>query len=326
LDKLSRQVPPWVAGILVCLLLTAFRGPDASAQTSAPSTNSPPNGALISFELIRGHIVVTARANDSRPVSLMLDTGYTINMLSAEVIESLQLKRTGKITIVGIAGEREADVYEGPKFDFAELSYSPRRVSAFESEARPRRRREDGILGSGFFRRFVVEIDHQAKTVRLHEPKSYQYAGQGEVIPLKFRKETPIVEALINIPGRPAIRDRFEIDLGCDGGLCLGHDFVDQHKLIESANETQASSRQGVGGSAKTTFGHLPQLQLGAVTINNPAVNFFVESSPVDRDLAGHIGIQVLREFRVIFDYSRQRMILEKYASAKATDVRSQAR
>src|SRR5437667_3111571 len=64
LDKLSRQVPPWVAGILVCLLLTAFRGPDASAQTSAPSTNSPPNGALISFELIRGHIVVTARAND----------------------------------------------------------------------------------------------------------------------------------------------------------------------------------------------------------------------------------------------------------------------
>ena len=59
LDKLSRQVPPWVAGILVCLLLTAFRGPDASAQTSAPSTNSPPNGALISFELIRGHIVVT---------------------------------------------------------------------------------------------------------------------------------------------------------------------------------------------------------------------------------------------------------------------------
>src|SRR5437870_12461661 len=98
LDKLSKQVSPWLARLVVCLLLPMFRGPDASAQTAAPSTNSPPNGALISFELIRGHIVVTARANDSRPVSLMLDTGYTINMLRAEVIESLELKRTGKIT------------------------------------------------------------------------------------------------------------------------------------------------------------------------------------------------------------------------------------
>jgi hypothetical protein len=32
----------------------------------------------------------------------------------------------------------------------------------------------------------------------------------------------------------------------------------------------------------------------------------------VDRGLAGHIGFGVLKHFKVIFDYSRRQMILEK--------------
>jgi len=32
----------------------------------------------------------------------------------------------------------------------------------------------------------------------------------------------------------------------------------------------------------------------------------------VDDGLAGHVGMEVLRRFRVIFDYSRERMILER--------------
>jgi hypothetical protein len=32
----------------------------------------------------------------------------------------------------------------------------------------------------------------------------------------------------------------------------------------------------------------------------------------VDRGLAGHIGLEALRQFKVIFDYSRRQMILEK--------------
>lgn len=305
---------------MVSALLMALHANPAPAQTNTTSASAPTN-VVVPYELVRGHIVVPARVNESRQVSLMLDTGYTINMLSAEVIESLQLKRAGKITIVGIAGEREADVYQGPTLDFGGITYTSRRVAALDQEARPRRQREDGILGSSFFRRFVIEIDFRAKTVRLHEPKSFRYTGAGEVIPLKFRKETPIVEAVINIPGRPPVHGRYEIDTGCDGGLCLGHDFVEQNKLIESAAQAEASARRGVGGSARTASGRLPQLQIGALTVNNPVANFFQDGSPVDGDLAGHIGIQVLREFRTIFDYSRQRMILEKYASANTTDL-----
>jgi aspartyl protease len=296
----------------------------ARAQTGTNATSVPPASVTVPFDLLRGHIVMSARANGSRTVALMLDTGYTINMLSAEVVESLQLPRAGKITIVGIAGERDAEVFQGPTFDFTGLSYMPRRVATFDTDSRPRRRREDGILGSGFFRRFVVEIDFKAKNVRLHEPNGYQYTGPGEIIPLNLRRDTPSVDAFIQLPDRPPITGRFEIDLGCDGGLCLGHEFVERHKLIEAASETESSSRRGVGGSARTASGHLPQLKLGGLTINQPPANFFLEGSPVDGDRAGHIGIQVLREFRVVLDYSRRRMILATYATARGVEPATQ--
>jgi hypothetical protein len=135
------------------------------------------------------------------------------------------------------------------------------------------------------------------------------------VIPLKFHTTTPVVEAAITTPDGSTVKARFEIDTGCSGALCLGHDFVQENKLIATEDATRNGVRQGVGGDVKTRMGRLPQLQLGTFKIDKPVANFFLEGSPVDADFAGHIGMQVLREFKVIFDYSRQRMILEPYRS-----------
>jgi hypothetical protein len=53
-------------------------------------------------------------------------------------------------------------------------------------------------------------------------------------------------------------------------------------------------------------------LQLGATKIEKADTDFFLEGSPVDEGLAGHIGIGILNRFKVTFDYSRRQMILEK--------------
>jgi hypothetical protein len=241
----------------------------------------------------------------------MLDTGFSITTIDPRLAELLQLKPIGKTAIAGIAGEEQADLFRGPQFDFGGISYTPRRVAALPSERKKRARRMEGILGAGFFRQFVIQVDFQAKIVQLHSPKDYNYPGGGEVVPLKFRNSTAIAEALINIPGRPAVRGQFEIDTGCDSGLCLGHDFVMANKLLELGGRTQIGGRTGVGGDAKTKLGSVPQLQLGRFTVDKPETNFFLEGSPVEGHLAGHIGIEVLRQFKVIFDYSRQRLILE---------------
>lgn len=275
---------------------------------AAPAAET--NAVVLPFKYERGHIMVSARLNDGEMISLMVDTGYGMNMLHPDLAEKLGLRRRGKVTIVGIGGEEDADMYEGVVLDFGGLRYTPRRVAALPSD-RERSRRRDGVLGSGFFRRFVVQIDSSAKTVALHEPATFNYQGKGEVLPLTFRRDTPIVEGSIALTNGQVVSAKFELDTGCDGGLCLGSDFVAAHKLNDTEG-ARRGRRSGIGGGRGTVSGTVPELRLGRLKVVKPSASFFVEGSPADAGLAGHIGWDVLQRFGVIIDYERKRLILEE--------------
>lgn len=297
--------------ILAMTLFAALCAGSSIMRAAEVKTNQSSAAVQVPLELRRGAAFVKVRVNDSEPLAFKLDTGFGVTTIHPELAETLSLKLAGTLTINGIAGAEQADWLSGATFDFGGTKYSPRRVVRIPSDARRPRRQRDGILGSGFFRRFVVELDSVGKTMKLHDPAQFNYTGKGEIIPLQFRRDTPTVEATIHIPGREPLRARYEIDSGCDGSLCLGHDFVKTNKLDEAVAHKRDSSRTGVGGSVDTHETRLPQFQLGTRKLDDVEANFFREGSPVDDDLAGHIGMGVLREFKVIFDYSGRRMILE---------------
>jgi len=301
------------------MTLLIASGAGTSPMRAAESTNLPSPVALIPLEFRQGAALVRVRANGSQLLTFKLDTGFGVTTIHPELVEALGLKRAGKLTITGIAGKEQADLLSGAAFDFCGATYAPRRVAMIPSDAQHRRRGQDGILGAGFFRRFVVELDPAERTMTLHDPEQFNYTGKGEIIPLQFRRDTPMVEATINIPDREPVRARYEIDSGCDGALCLGHDFVKTNRLEEILSQNHSGSRTGVGGSVATRVGRLPQFQLGRQKLDDVAANCFREGSPVDGDLAGHIGLGVLRQFKVILDYSRRRMILEQLKPAPGT-------
>jgi predicted aspartyl protease len=308
MEKLAATVRALSRGVILLLLSTI--SPHAQPDTAS----EPPvgtNPVVTPFKLQRGHIMVLARANGSEPRWFMLDTGYGTTMLDSALADALGLKRAGRITIVGIAGEEPANVFEGPTFELGSATWRPRRVAAFPASDASRTRQRDGIFGSSFFRRFVVEIDSAGKMLRLHQPKAYQYSGSGEVLPLAFKGSTPIVEATVRLPDQSSVKAQFEIDTGCTGSLCLGRHFVEAHQLVPTNSPSQ-DRRFGVGGGMRTRSGHLTRLQLGNVVITKPAADFFLDGSPVDPPLAGHIGWELLRDFKVIFDYAQEQMILER--------------
>lgn len=296
---------------LAMTLFIAFGAGVSKMRATETKTNNSATAIRVPLEIRRGSALVRVRVNDSQPLAFKLDTGFGVTTIHPELVESLGLKRAGSLTINGIVGREEADWYSGATFDFGGEKYSPRRVAVIPSDARRPRRERDGILGSSFFRRFVVEIDPKEKLVTLRDPGQFNYAGKGEIIPLQFRRDTPIVEATINFPDQSPIVARYEIDSGCDGALCLGHDFVQSNRLDEMTAAHRNGSRSGVGGSVDTHEGRLPEFQLGAQKLTNVSANFFTKGSPADEGLAGHIGLGVLGEFKVIFDYSRRQMILE---------------
>jgi predicted aspartyl protease len=292
---------------LGCLLIIWGVLPAGAASSAKPLATIPINTA-------RDRIMVPGALNGSTNLSFMLDTGFSMTMVHPDLPERLELRKVGEITIAGIAGDERAPTYEGAVFNIGGQTYRPRRVAALTTDA-GRRRRRDGILGSGLFRQFVVELDVAAGQMALYSPTNYRYAGPGEIVRLRFRRTTPIVAGFIHSTNKGArIPAEFEIDTGCDSGICLGNHFIEEHGLLHQ-EATRGGGKVGVGGGVSTRSGTLPALQLGSLTIPRPQTDFFLDGSPVDRDYAGHIGFGVLKNFKVIFDYSRKQMILERPAS-----------
>src|SRR5688500_2027943 len=166
------------------------------------------NTVTVPIHLRRGHVMVPVKVGDTN-LSFLLDTGYGVTMLRADHAASLGLQRRGSMTIVGIAGEAPADVFEGTLFAIGGKAWKPRRVAALAT-AEGRSRRRDGILGSGFFRSFVVAVDPKAKTLTLHDPARFNYSGNGEVLPLWFAGSTPIVSTTVVLTNGSNVKAEFE--------------------------------------------------------------------------------------------------------------------
>lgn len=294
-----KRAPIW-------LILLAVVAPFSSAQQTNPAP------ITIKSRMAHNRFVLPAKINDA-PLNFLLDSACTIPTLHPEVVAELKLESSGSVRIAGIAGEERAPTYRGIVIDMGEAKYSPRRIASIPSERSESRRRRDGVIGSGFFRQFVVEMDARAKEIRLHSPTNYAYTGRGEIIPFRFRRgdEIPIVEGSIVISNQP-IKAEFEVDTGCDSGLCLGAKFVNENKLLEAV-QSRSSEKFGIGGSVETKSGAVPILRLGKLDIEKPQTDFFREGSPVDEPMVGHIGMGVFHRYKVILDYGRKQIILEPY-------------
>jgi hypothetical protein len=289
------------AAIFFCALL------NVCGQTNDPIT--------IPAKLNHGRIILTAHIADSKPLTFLLDSACTIPTLHPQLVDDLNLKPSGRVRINGIAGEERAPTYTGVVFDLGGATYSPRRVASVPSERNERRRR-DGVLDAGFFRRFVIELNPESSSLRLSAPTNFDYTGKGTIVPFRFREEIPVVKGALITGDNEPIEAEFEIDTGCDSGLCLGENFINTHHLLEKI-ESRSSEKFGVGGSVETRIGHVPALRIGQLEIKNVQTDFFLKGSPVDDPLAGHIGMGVLGKRKVIFDYTRKRLIIEEPVSLK---------
>src|SRR5688572_23173900 len=111
----------------------------------------PADPVTLPAKFHQGRILLPAEVEGAGPLSLMLDTAYTITTLHPSVIDRLGVQPSGSVRLNGIAGEERARTYRGIVFSFGGMNYAPSRVASLPSE-RDQRRRRDGIVGSGFFR------------------------------------------------------------------------------------------------------------------------------------------------------------------------------
>lgn len=317
------KIVPLFLRLFVVALLLFLCSLSASGQKTAMSSVSSDvqfasgqSARRIPFELVGNHIYFHGRVNNSAPLWFLLDTGAAASYLDARQAKALGL---------GVQGESKTVVINFPGVTLHNQTFSiqPLGFGIYDGHA------VDGLLGYDFISRFVVEINYANRTINLFGPQSYKHLGAGEVIPLIMLEDdsggkVPLVRARVTQLGRDPIEGKFIADTGVRSSLSFNSPFVAANKLLQFSPKTIQAPLGGgsMVRESRQPVGRVPELQLGSFTFKNSVAIFFLDKTGVlaSPEFDGVIGAEILRRFRVVFDYSRRQMILEPNRQVSTPD------
>ena len=90
----------------------------------------------------------------------------------------------------------------------------------------------DGTLGGDFFARAVVEVDYARQTVRLYDPSSYKYSGQGATFHLTLSAGLPVVQAKFTNQKGKLLEGDFVVSTANDDTVILFDHYAESHRIL----------------------------------------------------------------------------------------------
>lgn len=323
----------FVCVVFVCLAFTL------SASGFDTHFNSGKSALAIPFELDAGsRIYLQVSVEGSKPLSFVLDTGASHTILSLRNAQAFELGIEPLETVTGGIGAYPPQVYvtsDNVTYSLSGVLISNQPLVVFSldkaegclsetaengkepSDSLSRSAKEgtgktiDGVLGRDFFANFVVEIDYPARLINLYEPQSYKYPGRGKSLRLEIDPQYIFVRAKVKAAGRKPVAARLVVDTGSGTALSLNRQFAEANKLLPQSEKLTEGVECGVGGfsTERSWSGTLEAISLGRFDVINPITAFYQKTA--ERNYDGLLGNPALQNFKVIFDYSRRRMILE---------------
>lgn len=335
-----------IAVLWICL--TACLGGCAGTRTPAPA-------AVVPFALEDDHILVTADVNGAGPYRFIVDSGAPYSVVAAHLASGAAptVSRRLPTTMYGFGpATRPAHVLDGMYLTLEGNDGAGRTVTlplkfvlettdeTFEPLFRAAGFRFDGILGYDLFRRYVVEIDYDARVLRLHEPTTYRYRGHGALVKLERAYGGARVPVRITPrPGDEPIDCLLVLDTGAAGDAHFSGPMIERHG-IERRITTRPAFGVGAGGIMTPAAGRLAALHLGPYELKDVFAHFSrgrdggsganatgdgsgdaVRSER--RRVDGVLGGGVLRRFTVVVAYPYNAMILvpgRTFASPRKPD------
>lgn len=271
------------------------------AIASLASDAAEPRSIEIPFRWTPGQIELQVSINGRDPIWCILDSGAEFSMLDRETSRTLGLAPTHGKQIENLTLEI------GPL-------RLPRQTVTLWALDNFRRQNRDirGVIGCTLFERYVVTIDYQRHVVILIEPASFRPSSSATGFPITFSGRLPVIKANLKFAGRQ-IPSRLMVDTGASQAVILRYPFAAEHRLFGSSDAKSISETVASGKRAFVTLS-AEELELGRWKFQNPAVKAYGSRAGAGGDTStdGLLGNDVLRHFRVTFDYSRKRMFLEE--------------
>lgn len=269
----------------------------------------PAKPARIESKLaISGHMLVHPTVNGKDIGWFILDSGAEVMVIDQTAADEMKIDKIGLLPLTGVGGTVKASFRRVDDFTLGPATL--RGILFTELDLKQIGTllgiKLGGIVGADFMRRAVVTMDFKGHSVDV-QPRTGFSLASGTWIPVRFSTGNPAVEA--TIAGAP--KSWFRFDTGANGTVTLHSPFVKKYKLLDGVATTNAG-QGGVGGIVAAKAGHVKWFELAGHRFDNPLVVFATgeKGAFAEPYLAGNIGQDFMKPFKVVLDFSGYRIAL----------------
>lgn len=301
-----------------CSELEQSGGAARQAQPEAIWKTAAPPGQLVDLplEVTGGRAYVPVTVQGLGPVAFSFDTGSPETILDSGLARELGLPK-GPTTRMTGAGEGSATAWltynVNIELDAVRAGRRATWTLPLDSEVGPAfGRRISGLIGNYMGHSHTVELDYPAGRLRLFDAARYEYRGEGTPVQVKYAGHT-FVHAVVQIEGKPAIEGPFLMDSGAGLAVYITTPTVEKLDLRDSMTTVRGVCGHGLGGEITASCGRAQSLKLAGFTLDAPIVVLAEDQGGAlaSEDFRGIIGGEVLSRFKLVLDYSRDRVVFE---------------
>lgn len=278
---------------------------------------SPPPPYLayeIPFEYKNHFILVKLTFEHALPLTFIFDTGAETTLLtSIEIADLMRLTYEREIKIVGADLNRELKAFlvRNTHIKLGNLSLPYQSILVLEEDvfhfSEYTGVEVHGILGATTFRQFIVEIDYEARVIRLIPPKNFRPPRHSVALPVEISRSKPYLTTEVRSANDSIVQAKFLVDSGASLAMVI-HPDTDPG-LEVPAKVIPGNIGMGLGGNLEGVLGILPSMQLGDVSLQDIPAHYQAITTIIDSSFLnqrnGILGNKVLERFTVTLDYYR---------------------
>jgi hypothetical protein len=306
-----------VAGGAVCGL--AGLAVRCCGQEVAGATSAAEGSVGVTVPAKNG-VELEATINGQGPFDAIFDTGSG-NLMTASLAKRLGLKPEGAATMIAGGGDVPAQTVKVDKVNIGGLTMTDQ---IFTVISVPFDEKKEGIfVGLLLVQNLPIRVDFEKQEITFYAQQSFHYSGDGTVVPIHYQEYFLVADGSVD-----GMAGEFGIDTGDMFSLSLYAPIVSQLDLVRHYGATiHGYTGEGFGGADRGYYTRAGKLQLGQATVTRPVTVLSKDSSGAEasRTIAGNIGLGVLKQFTVVFDYPHGKMYLEKNSRYGKPDIFNRA-
>jgi len=278
------------------------------------------------FKLINNLIILPIEVNGSE-LFFILDSGVSASVVfNLSTSDTLELRGVKKVQLRGLGDGDPIDAFHSKNNQFRMgniVAYSKGLYVIYKDQFDLSAKlgiTVHGMIGYDLFKNFVVTINYISKKITFTKPGDYTYrnCAKCETFELEFYKNKPYINGeIVAIDSDKKQTVKLLIDSGGSDSLWLFED--DEFQVPENSFDDFIG--EGVTGSLFGKRNKLKTFSLGNFVFKEPNVAYLDSVSTFYakrfEKRNGSLGAEILKRFKVIFDYPNSKITLKKNSSFK---------